>query len=156
MKRIAMAIAIVLLAAAGPALGFSGGSSGPTGPKKTNDYAQAKRHVDAKRYAQAIPLLQKVVKANPTHANAWNLLAYSNRKTGKLQLALGQYIKALDIDPNHKDAHEYLGELYLKLGDLGKAVFHLKRLDSICTFGCEQYDELKQEIAAYKKLKGLS
>ena len=155
MKRIAMAIAIVL-AAAGPALGFSSGSSGPTGPKKTNDYAQAKGHVDAKRYAQAIPLLQKVVKGNPTHANAWNLLAYSNRKTGKLELALGQYMTALDIDPNHKDAHEYLGELYLKLGDIGKAEFHLKRLDSICTFGCDQYDELKAEIAAYKEKKGLS
>ena len=71
-----------------------------------------------------------------------------------LTASLENYKKALSIDPSHKDAHEYLGELYLRMGDLAKAEKQLKRLDSLCFFGCDQIDELKAAIAAYKKKKG--
>jgi protein involved in temperature-dependent protein secretion len=57
----------------------------------------------------------------------------------------------LGIDPSHKDAHEYLGELYLRMGDLAKAEKQLKQLGNLCSFGCDQLDELKSAIAAYKK-----
>ncbi len=60
------------------------------------------------------------------------------------------YDQALTIDPKHKGANEYLGELYLKLGQLEKAEAQLARLDDICTFGCEEYDELKAAIETYK------
>ena len=60
------------------------------------------------------------------------------------------------MDPSHKDAHEYIGELYLRMDDLANAEKHLKRLDQLCFFGCEQFDELKAAIAAYKKKKGQS
>jgi Flp pilus assembly protein TadD len=95
--------------------------------------------------------LKAVVKAQPQNADAWNLLAYSERKTDKLDDAMVHYMKALSIDPKHRDAHEYIGELYLRLGDLEGAKKHLKRLDDICTFGCEQFDELKEAIEAHGK-----
>ena len=60
------------------------------------------------------------------------------------------------MDPSHKDAHEYIGELYLRMDDLANAEKHLERLDQLCSFGCEQFDELKAAIAAYKKKKGQS
>ena len=54
------------------------------------------------------------------------------------------------IDPNHKGANEYLGELYLKLDQLEKAEAQLARLDDICTFGCEEYNDLKAAIETHK------
>ena len=114
----------------------------------------ARDHVKAERYKDAVPQLQKVIAQQPQNADAWNLLAYSQRKMDDLTASLENYKKALSIDPSHKDAHEYLGELYLRMGDLAKAEKQLKRLDSLCFSGCDQLDELKAAIAAYKKKKG--
>ena len=62
------------------------------------------------------------------------------------------YEKALSLDPPHKEAHEYIGELYLKLKQPEKAKEHLAKLDSICFFGCEEFDELKEAIRITKKI----
>ena len=60
--------------------------------------------------------------------------------------ALVYYEKALSLDSRHKGAHEYIGELYLKLKQPEKAKEHLAKLDSICFFGCEEFDELKMKL----------
>ena len=83
-------------------------------------------------------------------ADAWNYLGLSNRKLKKFDKALNAYQKALAIDPNHRGANEYLGELYLQTNDLANARKRLIKLDDICTFGCEEYDDLKDAIAAYE------
>jgi hypothetical protein len=45
----------------------------------------------------------------------------------------------------------YVGEwLNLQMGDLGKAKAQLAKLDKLCFFGCEEYDDLKRAIAEYK------
>ena len=62
------------------------------------------------------------------------------------------YEKALSLDPPHKEAHEYIGDLYLKLKQPEKAKEHLAKLDSICFFGCEEFDELKEAIQGYEKI----
>ena len=43
-----------------------------------------------------------------------NMLAYTQRKTGDLDQAIGNYHKALRLRPDFPDAHEYLGEAYLQ------------------------------------------
>jgi predicted Zn-dependent protease len=122
-------------------------------PAKTDlaEMMVARGHIKAERYKDAIPQLQKVIAQQPQNADAWNLLAYSQRKIDDLTASLENYNKALSIDPSNKDAHEYLGELYLRMGDLAKAEKQLKQLDNLCSLGCDQLDELKSAIAAYKK-----
>ena len=51
----------------------------------------------------------------------------------------------------YKGSHEYIGELYLKLKQHEKAKEHLAKLDSICFLGCEEFDELKEDIQGYEK-----
>jgi hypothetical protein len=46
-----------------------------------------------------------------------------------------------------------MGEAYLKLNDLPAAKKLLASLSDICTFGCEEYDELKEAVEAYEKAK---
>ena len=148
MKQILAVLAIGILAMTGMA--HAAGSSDAPEAKDLAEMVQARDMIKGEHYNQAIPLLNKVIAQQPKNADALNLLAYSQRKMDDFQASLANYKKALAIDPSHKDAHEYIGELYLRMGDLANAEKHLERLDSICVSGCEQFDELKAAIAAYK------
>jgi tetratricopeptide (TPR) repeat protein len=139
------------LAAPALAAGGGGGSS-EVAPAKPVDpsFAQGKALVEAKRYQEAMPLLQQAVAKNPKNADAYNLMGYATRKSGDPNASLQFYNQALTIDPKHLGAHEYVGEAYLQLGRLPEAEQHLARLDSLCTFGCTEYRMLKAAIADYK------
>lgn len=117
-------------------------------------YTEAKAYVDTLRFRLALPILKELVRAEPTNADAWNLLAFSQRNLGDIKLARQNYDKALALDPNHKGAHEYLGEMFLILDDLASAQRQLATLASICPQGCEQHDDLQQAIDAYKTRRG--
>ncbi|MHA1570807.1 MAG: tetratricopeptide repeat protein, partial [Alphaproteobacteria bacterium] len=71
-----------------------------------------------------------------------------------IKSARENYDKALALDPNHKGAHEYLGEMFLILNDLASAQRQLETLATICPRGCEQRDDLQQAIEAYKIRRG--
>ena len=74
----------------------------------------------------------------------------SQRKLKRFDEALVNYQKALAIEPEHRGANEYLGELYLQTGQLDKAVERLKVLDEACYFGCDEFDQLEQAIENYR------
>ena len=82
----------------------------------------------------------------PKIANQWT----SFYKNPNLAESEKYYQVALEIDPKHKDALEYYGELLLMKNDLQSAEILLKRLDTVCTLGCEQYRDLKKGINTYK------
>ena len=101
---------------------------------------------------KAIELLWGYLDANPEDADAYNLLGYSYRKERKFDLAKKSYDRALAIEPEHKGAHEYLGELYLQTGQPEKAEAALEKLAEICGLeGCEEYEELRIAIADFKR-----
>lgn len=139
----------------GPALamGSSDDSSGGTAAK-SGDYSQARALIEAKDYAGAEPLLEKVVAAEPRNADAWNDLGFVQRNLGKFDEAFASYNEALLIDPEHDGANEYLGELYLMTGDLEKAEQQLEILDKNCSFSCEEFRQLEAAIADYKQKHG--
>ena len=57
---------------------------------------------------------QRLIDKGVQHADVYNLLGFSLRKSGDLETAYTFYKKALDFDPEHKGALEYLGELYVE------------------------------------------
>ena len=61
------------------------------------------------------------------------------------------YQQALRIDPQHRGAHEYMGEAYLMVDNPAKAKEHLAALDKLCFFPCEEFSDLKKAIAAYER-----
>ncbi len=154
----ALLCGIGLALAAGPALAMGSSSPAPASnaapaPKANPDFINAKAAIDKQDWPTAIALLNKVTAAEPKNPEAFNLLGYSVRKSGNPQGALQYYTYALSLDPKHLGANEYIGEAYLQLNDVAKAEEHLKRLDELCTFGCKEYTELKNAIAAYKASK---
>ena len=102
------------------------------------------------KWVAAIDALKQV---NETGNADWNnLMGYSHRKakTPDYPAAERYYDEALRLNPKHRGALEYSGELYLMIGDLPRAEARLAALDKVCTFGCEEYTDLKKSIAAYK------
>jgi tetratricopeptide (TPR) repeat protein len=140
-------LALVLLAIfASPVLADGGGG----------DYRKSKLTpfldlIEEQKYQQAIDKLDKALADEPEDADLLNLVAFSHRKLDRFEMALDYYLKALAIEPEHRGANEYLGELYLQLGDLEKAEERLAVLDDACFFGCDEYDELEEAIEAYRR-----
>ncbi len=138
------------LSGAALAMGSSSDQPEATKPGPPSDYSRAKAMIEAKNFKEAIPLLQQVVAKEPKNAEAYNLLGYATRKSGDPNGSLQYYTTALQIDPKHLGANEYLGEAYLMLGKLPQAEQQLARLDQLCMFGCVEYRTLKAAIADYK------
>ena len=131
-------LGLVLAAAPLPVLAAGGGGGGggePTRPIDP-DYTAAVKAIKADQYPAAIRLLQGVTTRDATNADAYNWLAYATRKNGDPAAAIPLYEKALAIDPDHRGAHEYIGEAYLQLDNLAKAKEHLARLDKLCWLPC--------------------
>ena len=119
-------------------------------PTKHAEMIKAEGYLADDNYRLALQSLAIVVKDEPKNADAWNLTGYSNRKLGNYEDSEAAYERALTLDPKHTRAMEYMGELYLTLGQLDKAEALLRRLNKLCFFNCKDRDMLKEAIAAYK------
>ena len=131
----------------------AGSSSSSQRPAQKSDYDKAVSAVKSGDYRTAIALLEKVVARDTRNADGYNFLGFSHRKLGQFDIAMKYYQKALAINPKHKGAHEYIGELHLQQGNPAKAKEHLARLNSICWLGCSEYTDLKAAIKRYEARK---
>jgi len=148
--QITVVAASVALALSGTAFGMGSDSTQPAKPAADSNYSRAKAMIEARDYKGALPLLQQVVAKEPKNADAYNLMGYATRKSGDANGSLQYYTQALQIDPKHLGAHEYIGEAYLMLDQPQQAEQHVARLDSLCVFGCAELRELKAALANYK------
>jgi Flp pilus assembly protein TadD len=114
--------------------------------KDAPDLTSVRAKIKAKDYkgalAELTPMLEKV-----QHADVYNLMGFSLRKTGDQKQAFTFYRKALDFDPQHKGALEYLGELYVETGQIEKAKANAEQLKKLCPAGCEELADLQEAIA---------
>jgi Flp pilus assembly protein TadD len=123
-------------------------------PENPNVVA-GRKAIEAKDFKTAVGHLTKAVQELPNDADAHSMLGYSFRKVGTFDKSMEQYQRALKLDSNHRSAHEYLGELYLDMNQLDNAEKQLAALKKACPFfgRCEEFDDLKKEIDAYKAKK---
>ena len=110
-------------------------------------YAEAVGLINQERFTEGLDALARAQAAVGPHPDVLNYMGFASRKLGRLDDALAYYGEALAIDPNHLGANEYLGELYIQMGDLGRARRQLARLDGLCAYGCAQREELARWIA---------
>ena len=147
MKRLTVLFAMLLFAAQ---VAFSADTA-PAAPAAVSDPLTGARALIAeKKWAAAIDELKRVNASGNVDWN--NLMGYSHRKakTPDYPAAERYYDAALKLNPQHRGALEYSGELYLMLGNLPKAEQRLAALDQACTLPCEEYTDLKAAVAAYK------
>jgi len=116
-----------------------------------NDKLSAARAlIKDKKWADAIDELKRVNDGGNADWN--NLMGYAMRKQATPDYAAAEryYDEALRIDPKHRGALEYSGELSLINGNLPKAEEKLAALDKACRFSCEEYRDLKRAVERYK------
>jgi tetratricopeptide (TPR) repeat protein len=132
----------------------AGEDTAPTVQKPADpDYLAGKKAIEAGNWDAAIAAFTRAADRDKNNPDIQNYLGYSYRKAGNLDTAFKFYAVALKLAPEHRGAHEYIGEAYLMKGDLKMAQQHLAALDRICTFGCEEYRELKKAVAEYEQKK---
>jgi tetratricopeptide (TPR) repeat protein len=85
--------------------------------KKADDKDASAR----KRLEKSRDKFNDVTTLDPSHADGWNMLGYTRRKTGDVDGAFQAYWKCLALKPEHLGAHEYLGEADLEKGKLADA-----------------------------------
>jgi Flp pilus assembly protein TadD len=112
------------------------------------DLSGPRASIKAKDWKTAIAALTGLVDKGVQHADLYNLLGFSLRKSGDYKQAYTYYRKALEFDPKHKGALEYLGELYVETGQPDKAKEMLAALVALCPTGCEERADLEKAIAA--------
>ena len=115
------------------------------------DYAAGKKAIEAKQWSAAIAALSSAALRDTRNADIQNYLGYAYRNAGQLDAAFRHYERALTLSPRHRGAHEYVGEAYLIMNNLAKAEEHLAMLQQICLIPCEEFEELKEKIEAYKR-----
>jgi cytochrome c-type biogenesis protein CcmH/NrfG len=111
------------------------------------DLTSVRAKIKAKDYAAALAELRDLAE-DVQQADVYNLLGFTLRKTGDVKTSLTYYTKALELQPDHKAAREYLGELYVETGNMEKAKEQLGILAKLCPGGCEERDDLQKAINA--------
>ena len=152
MKPLHRSLIIALIALPGAALAAD---SSPTMRAAPRDpvLEQVATATAKNDWSEAQATLRQALARNPDNADYHNLYAYSIRKgpNPDMSLVFKHYNEALRIDPDHRGAHEYLGEAYLTVGNVAKAKEHLSVLDKLCFFPCDEYSDLKKAIADYER-----
>lgn len=147
------ALAVTLGLAALPTFAFdspsSGGGSDSSSAQSGPTLDDARALIRGQKWKPAIAMLKTIVAEDSRNADALNLLGFSLRKSGDMKNAEGFYLKALKLNPGHKGANEYLGELYVETGHLDKAKTRLETLAKLCgNTTCEEYEDLEKAISA--------
>jgi Flp pilus assembly protein TadD len=153
---LATVVLVLLVASAAPAFAFNSDSSStdsssaarPTSaPAAPPSMAAIQADINASDWVKAIADLKLFIEVDTKNADAWNLLGYSYRQHGDLDLADTAYDRALKLNPNHIDALSYQGILYVKLNKLDEAKANLAKIEAICgNTTCPQYVALAQAL----------
>src|SRR3954470_13091637 len=76
------------------------------------DLTSVRAKIRARDYPAALVELRGLAEDNQ-QADVYNLLGFTLRMTGDFKTSLTYYTKALELQPDHRAAREYLGELYI-------------------------------------------
>jgi len=151
---------LLLIAITSFALSQTGYAAGTSEDEESSDsdwksYVLAK--LDEKLYEDAFSRLLDTETDNADTSADWNnLMGYTMRMLDDPDLDASEehYIKAVELQADHKGALEYYGELKLQQDDLEGAKKLLSRLEEVCAEGCEELDTLKKSVEAYEAKQG--
>ena len=120
-----------------------------------NLYEIAEKHIYDNNYDKSLKLLINLAKNDDLgekKADVYNLLGFSYRKSSNpdLDKSYDAYMTALEHDPKHAGAHEYLGELYMMRGDQENAMNMLGKLENLVGKNAKEYKDLLKAINSYQ------
>ena len=153
-RKILVASLVIAVMAAIPALlpGTDAQAASTPNDNSSNsdsDFGRGQQSASIGDWQEAIAYFKKAVAADAKNAEAYNLMGYSYRRMGEADPAFEAYAKALDLDPRHRGANEYLGQTYLLVGDIAMAQAQLAILKDLCGNQCKETVKLRRAIKRY-------
>lgn len=79
------------------------------------------RQSGQKRLRKSIDKFKQATELDATYHEAWNMLGYCYRKTGQLGNSSAAYRTCLKLKPDYAEAHEYVAQLALLMGNAKRA-----------------------------------
>lgn len=109
--------------------------------------SELKAMIEAGQAEAALQQLAPLLENETFEADILNLMGFAYRKMGNWADSRIYYTRALSIDPRHKGALEYMGELELQTGNAAAARALLVRLQAACADGCPELDDLLEAFS---------
>jgi tetratricopeptide (TPR) repeat protein len=106
----------------------------------------------AGRIEQALALYQRVLAANPNHADAHNNLGVVLAALDRTDAAVAHYERAIVLKPGYAEAHNNLALTLDRLGKIHAALTHYQRALSLNPSYAEAYNNLGLTLAAHGKM----
>jgi hypothetical protein len=125
-----------------------GGGSSVASLDDKSLYTQGRDLAVNGKYIAALKLLKAIKHPD---SMTYTMIGFAERKLGNYKLSLSYYSKALSLEPNNVNAHEYLGEAYVEQGMMDQAKGELAKVKALCGTGCEQYQDLSNAIKGIKE-----
>ncbi|MCU9848329.1 tetratricopeptide repeat protein [Defluviimonas sp. WL0024] len=153
---LAAGIALAMILPPAPAIGGHGFGY-DYGVHHRYERRQAAPRVVPPSYSRALSLFQlrdydatrrelrALVETGPGDADAWTLLGLASLRLRDYTGAEDYYAEALRLDPGHRGALQYQGELYITQRRYEAAKANLARLEELCG-GCAERDELDRAL----------
>ena len=98
------------------------------------------------QFSQALTQVRLLDNEYPDNADINNYYGFIYRKMGQYGKSGQFYKKALQLDPRHKGALEYQGELFIKTNKKELAEKNLILLKNICGTFCPEYKKLEKAL----------
>ncbi len=129
----------------------SGGSSLTSGDmmkamQLKNRLGSIERLIYSNQFNQALTQVRLLDNEYPDNADINNYYGFIYRKMGQYGKSGEFYKKALQLDPRHKGALEYQGELFIKTNKKELAEKNLILLKNICGTSCLEYEKLEKAL----------
>ena len=155
MKKILILLLLISFNVSGAGTESTVNDSTTTSDQINSLYELAEKHIYTKKYDKSLKLLKKLTKREDLgtrRADIYNLLGFSYRKLDNPELdkSFAAYMMALELDPEHVGAHEYLGELYLMRDQKDEALKMLSKLESLVGKNAKEYKDLLKAIENYQ------
>ena len=131
---------------------MSGNDEPPQAGAPATPYQQGvAAHLD-ENWSDVIRFMAEAIAEQPWNDDAHNLIGHAYRKLGDYDQSLDHYQTALQLNPYHRGALEYLGEAYLEMGRINDARHLLDRLEQECRrlfadnwkAECEEWQDLDE------------
>ena len=109
--------------------------------KATEHYNKGLEHAEAGNFEKALKEFERADKERKNDPEILNMMAFSNRKLGKLDEAFKIYEKALGVRPDFPQAREYLGEAHIQAA--------LEQVRILRGYGAAGEEELRKLLSAF-------
>lgn len=118
-------------------------SEEPKPDKATVLYEKGVQLAEAGEFEKALEQFEKSDRERPNDAETLNMMAFANRKLGRLETAFELYDRALAVRADFPQAREYLGEAHIQAA--------LEQVRILRGYGPSGAEELAQLLAAFEE-----